>query len=180
MGKLTDGFLDLLRLNDDDDDFDDIDGDYDETEEIEEIRFPKKKPLKSTRVREKDEEDDDLSLSEPAKPARMKSQRNTNVVPMKSRNGMEVCVIKPTSVDDAKDITDTLIKERAVILNLEGLHVELAQRIFDFASGSCYALDGNFQKVSNYIFIVTPSSVEISGDLPELLDGTLDGSSDLI
>lgn len=173
MGKITDSFLDFLRLTDDE--YDEIDEEYDEEEDV--IKPPKKKPLKSTRVREDDEE---FSLSEPAKPVKTRPQRNTNVVPMRSKSGMEVCVIKPTTIDDARDITDTLIKGRAVILNLEGLHVEMAQRIFDFASGSCYALDGNFQKVSNYIFIVTPNSVEISGDLPELLDGALDGSTDLL
>ena len=45
----------------------------------------------------------------------------------------------------------------------EGLDVEIAQRIIDFTSGSCYAIGGNLQKVSNYIFIVTPKSVDISG-----------------
>ena len=34
---------------------------------------------------------------------------------------MEVCVIKPTAVDDAREITETLLSGRTVILNLEGL-----------------------------------------------------------
>lgn len=50
---------------------------------------------------------------------------------------MEVCVIKPTSVEDAREITETLLANRTVVLNLEGLDVDIAQRIIDFTSGSC-------------------------------------------
>ena len=53
---------------------------------------------------------------------------------------MEVCVIKPTSVEDAREITETLLSGRTVILNLEGLDLEVAQRIIDFTSGATYSL----------------------------------------
>ena len=56
-------------------------------------------------------------------------------------------------------------------MNLEGIEIGQAQRIIDFASGSCYAIDGNLQKVSNFIFIITPSGVEVSGDFQEILNG---------
>ena len=36
---------------------------------------------------------------------------------------MEVCIIKPTSVEESREVTDTLLSGRAVILNLEVLHV---------------------------------------------------------
>lgn len=32
-------------------------------------------------------------------------------------------------------------------------------------------MDGNLQKISNYIFIATPQSVELSGDFQDLLSG---------
>jgi len=87
---------------------------------------------------------------------------------------MEVCVIKPSTVEDSREVTDTLLSGRAVVLNLEGIHVDVAQRIIDFTSGSCYAINGNLQKISNYIFIITPESVEISGDFQDLLSGGFD------
>lgn len=83
---------------------------------------------------------------------------------------MEVCVIKPNSVEDAREITETLLNNRTVVLNVEGLDVEIAQRIIDFTSGSCFAISGNLQKISNYIFIITPASVDISGDFLSLVD----------
>lgn len=89
-------------------------------------------------------------------------------------NGMEVCAVKPTAFEEAREITDILLSNRTVVLNLEGLNVEIAQRIIDFASGSCYAMKGNLQKISNYIFIITPASVDVSGDFQDLISGTLD------
>ena len=84
---------------------------------------------------------------------------------------MEVCVIKPSSMEDTREIADTLVDNSTVILNLEGIDVELAQRIIDFTSGSTYSMNGNLQKISNYIFIATPQSVELSGDFQDLLTG---------
>ena len=55
-----------------------------------------------------------------------------------------------------------------------GLDLDIAQRIIDFASGSCYAINGNLQKISNYIFIITPSGVDVSGDFQEILSGAFD------
>lgn len=83
---------------------------------------------------------------------------------------MEVCVIKPTSVEDAREITETLLMNRTVVLNVEGLDLEIAQRIIDFTSGSCFAISGNLQKISNYIFIITPPNVDISGDFLNIMD----------
>lgn len=101
------------------------------------------------------------------------------ITPMKQSRkvgvgGMEVCVIKPTSVEDGREITETLLANRTVVLNLEGLDMEIAQRIIDFTSGSCFAISGNLQKISHYIFIITPPSVDISGDFQEIMGSALD------
>ena len=177
MGVL-DKFLDIMKLSDDDeyddDDFFDDDEYDDEYEE---------KPKKSIFRREKthDESDeDDYEL--PAKSQQRPARSNNKVTPMRQparRTGvsMEVCVIKPNSVDDAREITETLLGGRTVILNLEGLDLEIAQRIIDFTSGAAYAISGNLQKISNYIFLVTPTNVEISGDLQDLLNTSFDASS---
>lgn len=83
---------------------------------------------------------------------------------------MEVCVIKPNNMEDTREITETLLGGRTVILNLEGMDLEVAQRIIDFTSGSTFAIDGNLQKISNFIFLVTPANVDISGDLQDILN----------
>lgn len=170
MSKFSDKFLNMMRLSDDDyDEYDEYD-DYDDYEE-EDIRPAK--GFKRNKVQEDDYDDafydvTEKRAKEPAKSSKSKS--TSKVVPMKQgRGNMEVCVIKPVGMEDSREIADTLLSGRAVVLNLEGLHVEIAQRISDFTSGACYAINGNLQKVSNYIFIITPESVEISGDFQDML-----------
>jgi len=101
--------------------------------------------------------------------------RKDKVVPMQSsrRSGLEVCVIRPQSIEDAREITDTLKDGKAVVLNLEGVRVEVAQRIIDFVSGSCYAINGNIKPISDTIVIVTPEDIDITGDLQELASSSV-------
>ncbi len=159
-----DKFLNVMRLNDDDDyEFDNEDYLDDEVEEQ-----PKKKT--SFRSKEKKKEEPVEAVKE--KPA-VKTAPKITPISKSSRKqglGMEVCVIKPSSVEDAREITETLLNGRTVVLNVEGLDVDIAQRIIDFTSGSCFAISGNLQKISNYIFIITPASVDISGDFQNIID----------
>ncbi len=167
---IMDKFLNIMRLNpDDDDDFYNEDYDYDDDYEDEDIK-PKSSFRKEKRMDDYDD-DYDTGKSYHEKSAKT-SSKVTPIRPVKkaSGNGMEVCVIKPTSVEDAREITETLLNNRTVVLNVEGLDVEIAQRIIDFTSGSCFAISGNLQKISNYIFIITPASVDISGDFLNLVD----------
>ena len=159
MGVL-DKFLSAMRLNpDDDDDFYNEDYDYDDdyTEDEPKQTFHREK--------KRDTEEKDYDSDRP-KDVSTKSTSKKQAGP----GGMKVCVIKPTSVEDAREITETLLENRTVVLNVEGLDVEIAQRIIDFTSGSCFAISGNLQKISNYIFIITPASVDISGDFLSLMD----------
>jgi cell division inhibitor SepF len=167
--SLIDKFLNAMRLNDDDEDFafdneDYLDDDYEE-----------EKPKKPVKTREKKETREE---QQPVKERTVKTAPKITPITKGTRKqgitGMEVCVIKPTSVEDAREITETLLNGRTVVLNVEGLNIEVAQRIIDFTSGSCFAFSGNFQKISNYIFIITPANVDISGDFLSLVD-TMDG-----
>lgn len=167
MGAL-DNFLKYMKLNDEDEGEYYDDDYYDEEDEIAEPA-PRKK-LAAVK-------DTDTSEMIDEKPAKKTVPK---ITPMKSASrkvnagGMEVCVIKPTSVEDGREITDTLLANRTVVLNLEGLDMDVAQRIIDFTSGSCYAIHGNLQKISHYIFIITPPSVDISGDFQEIMGSALD------
>ncbi len=170
MGVL-DKFLGLMKLSDDDDYEDDFfDEDYEEEYE--------EKPKKGLfgRSGSKDYEEEDYA------PSAARRSRDNKVTPMRQPSrraaaNMEVCVVRPTSVEDSREITETLLSGRTVILNLEGLDLEVAQRIIDFTSGATYAISGNLQKISSYIFLVTPTNVDISGDLQDLLNTSFDESS---
>lgn len=166
MGVL-DKFLNMMNLNTDDDDFYNEDYDYEDDYEEEAPAKAKNSGRKEKKI-EREEIMDNSSNEKRAK----SSAKVTPIRQVKksTASGMEVCVIKPTSVEDAREITETLLNNRTVVLNVEGLNVEIAQRIIDFTSGSCFAINGNLQKISNYIFIITPASVDISGDFLNLVD----------
>ncbi|MDO4803744.1 MAG: cell division protein SepF [Lachnospiraceae bacterium] len=85
-----------------------------------------------------------------------------------------VQVIRPESMEDTQDIAETLMAKATVVLNLEGIDVDTAQRIIDFSCGACYSLNGGLQKVSSYFYILTPSNVKISGDFTDMLNGSFD------
>ena len=165
--SVFDGFLNMMRLGpDDDDDFYD-DGYEDEVEE-------KPRASRKPQATGTPEFTDTEPVSEVKRP---KEKPQNKITPMRSSSrrsqtagGMEVCVIKPPSFDESREITETLLANRTVVLNVEGLDVDIAQRIIDFASGSCFAINGNLQKISNYIFIITPESVDISGDFQSFMD----------
>ena len=161
LGKI----MDSMRLSEDDEDDYFLDDDYEEDE----------KPSRKGFFGRRDEEDDyydDEEPEEPSKPRFLGGRSSSNkVVPMKKAPNMEVSMIKPTSMEDTKEICDYLLAGKAVVLNMEGLHTEVAQRIIDFSSGATYSMNGNLQKISNYIFIATPESVELSGDFQDLLGG---------
>ena len=146
-------------------DYDDEDDDYFLDDDYEDEKPARKNLFKKQTA-------DDLDDYEEEKPRFLPRTTNSNkVVPMRRGSGMEVSLIKPTSLDDAKEICDYLLAGKAVVLNMEGIHTETAQRIIDFTSGSTYSMNGNLQKISNYIFIATPQSVELSGDFQDLLTG---------
>ena len=165
LGKI----MDTMRLYDDEDydieDYDDEDDDYFLDDDYEDEKSARKNLFKKQTA-------DDFDDYEEEKPRFLPRTTNSNkVVPMRRGSGMEVSLIKPTSLDDAKEICDYLLAGKAVVLNMEGIHTETAQRIIDFTSGSTYSMNGNLQKISNYIFIATPQSVELSGDFQDLLTG---------
>lgn len=156
--------MDVLRLNDEDEYYDE---EYDELEEEEEEK--KSIFFKKTGT---DDYEEAVTVHEPSVKTFARGGSSSKITPMRSTkqaSAMEVCIIKPQGFEDSKEISETLLANRTVILNMEGLDLALAQRIIDFISGSCYAINGNLQKISSYIFIVTPKSVDISGDLQDLV-----------
>ena len=177
MGVL-DKFLDAIRLNDDYDEDDEFFDEDDDIDEPEEDTKPKRRFFKKMNDDDLNEEEEYRSNKKTAPVKQAKAPKpvvSSKVTPMRKRsvnNGMEVCVIKPSSMEDTREIADTLVDNSTVILNLEGIDVELAQRIIDFTSGACYSLGGSLQKVSSYIFVLGPYNVDITGDLQNILGGS--------
>lgn len=171
MAGFLDRFLNSMKLYDDDDEY--------EEDDYEEERAVEPAPRRSIR-RQVREEEPAPRRQEPERPAKTSSPRRLtrdNVVPMKNAGGTEVCMVKPTALEDAREVCDILLSGRAVVINMEGVHVDLAQRIIDFTSGACFSINGNLQKISKYIFIVSPQSIGLTGDFTEVIEGSQDISN---
>lgn len=192
MANFIKGIINHLNLDeDDDDDYEDDDKetvdykvdvkDYVDDDKDDEPAPKRFKPFKKQVNDSYDDVDDEPEKV--TKPVRnpFNSGRVVNIkqgASYSSRGGsnMELKVIRPKEYDDSKDICDTLKEGMPIILNLEGINSELAQKILDFTSGAVYAMNGNLQKVTNYILVVTPANVPISGNFDEFLEGVGDFS----
>ena len=95
-----------------------------------------------------------------------KKQQN-KVVNIHTNNQFKVVIMQPETFDDARDICDHLKNKKPVIVNLEEIGKDTAQRVVDFLSGSVYALDGDIQKISAGIFLIAPNNVDIMSEFKD-------------
>lgn len=102
--------------------------------------------------------------------SRMEKSSLNKVIPIRTTaRGLEVCIMKPTSFEESQEICDILLTGRAIVINLEGFDEKLAQRTMDFISGSVYAINGRLHRISNCIFIISPDTIDISGDYLDIM-----------
>ncbi len=80
-----------------------------------------------------------------------------------------VQVVEPSGFNDAQELGDHLKANQAVVLNLRGLDRDLQRRLIDFSSGLAYAVGGTMRKVDDQVFLLTPTSVEVSEEDKERL-----------
>ena len=98
--------MDTMRLTENDDDYFDEE-DYEEEKPV----------IKKRSFGKRDEEMDDYRHEEESKPRFLPRSSNNKVVQM--RRSMEVSLIKPTSMEDTREICDYLLAGKAVVLNME-------------------------------------------------------------
>ncbi len=92
--------------------------------------------------------------------------------PSRSRVSSRPHKVAPQSFDDAQLIADRYKNSQAVIVNLQGVDQNLSRRIIDFASGLCYGIGGQMERVANHVYLLTPADVEVPD---EMRGGDLDG-----
>ncbi len=174
MSNIFKNFLNQMKLTDEDEEYDDYLNEETEKEQ--------RKARRAERRIDKTDSYDEApknqsSVNNPA-PSDLKKERMSRmerstagkVVPIRTTpKGLEVCIMKPTSFEDSQIICDMLLTGRATVINLEGFDDKLAQRTMDFISGSVYAINGKLHRISSCIFIVSPDTVDISGDYLDLI-----------
>ncbi len=99
------------------------------------------------------------------------SSSSNNVVNFsRSSSQLQVVVFKPTTyTDDAKAIADAILANCAVVINLERASADDYLKILLFINGVSYAKNAEIKMIATKTYIITPHSVELSGDV--LLDG---------
>lgn len=183
MGKIFDKFMNTMRLNGDDyeeeyvNDADlddaDLDDDYDDNDDVE-MSDSKKAGFSSSKVSHfsgADSRNDSTSKTasrSSSRPSSSKTSAPRKIVPINNTLSIqELRIIRPSTSENAKEIIDVLLNGQACVINLEGVTNEMAMRITDTVFGGCYALDGNIEMVNNFIFVITPAGLEITGDIQE-------------
>ncbi len=176
------GFINRIiyafRSRDDDNYDDDYDEGYEYEDDVyenegEEDDYDDIQPVRSSSKRRNNdyyrEESEHRAARSSSQASFSSSSRKSNITPL--RRSMELTLVIPKEMSDAQQISDCLLDGKAVVLNMESIiHSDLAQRVLDFTSGATYTLDGKLQKVSNAIFVVTPSAVDLSGDFQNILN----------
>jgi len=87
-----------------------------------------------------------------------------NVVSLPTAAQMKMVVYHPVSYEDTQNIIDNLKSRKPVIVNMEELEIDCAQRILDFMAGAIYALNGTIYKISRGIFVVAPTNYDVIGN----------------
>ena len=103
---------------------------------------------------------------------RGKIDEKSKVVNIHPAAKFEVVRSSPETIDDARDVSDHIREGKICVINLEGVEMKDCQRIVDFLAGSVYALAGDIQRVTKRVFIIAPTTVEITGQLKEELRET--------
>lgn len=179
-------FLDFFKVKDldDDDEFDDdlFDDDDDDYE------VSPKSPKQNFETVRKSRPDGPSDYNKSYAPNRQQTQTQTRkpsastgkLVEFESRKPVrpnvvsrsDVYVIKPTTVEDTDTIVNYLLDGYAIVINLEGVELNTAQRIIDFVGGATAAIRGSINAISGNIFIAASAQTDVSGDLRDELAAT--------
>ncbi|ENK1243455.1 cell division protein SepF [Clostridium sp. FAM 1755] len=97
------------------------------------------------------------------------TKRNNKVVSIHTAVSAKVKIIKPSSYEEAVDICDELKNRKIIIVNTTDLETKIAQRLLDFMGGASYALGGSLEEVEKSVYILAPSTVEVTNELKSQL-----------
>lgn len=88
----------------------------------------------------------------------------SNVVEMPGMAGIqaELVVMEPRSFEAVPEAILALRDRKAVILNLNHMDTDEAQRSVDYVAGGVFAMDGHQERINQNVFLFTPASVQIS------------------
>lgn len=159
MTNVFNRFKDFIGVNDPDE----FDDEYYDEEEIEEQNYSAQPHTESNLDREQRSRPQRrphfTPESQPPKPS-----SKSNVIGMPgANNGLnEIVLLEPQSFEKMAEVIQVLRERKTVILNLNMMDPDDAQRAVDFVAGGTYAIDGHQERVGESIFLFTPSCVQVN------------------
>lgn len=90
--------------------------------------------------------------------------------PRSSATAVRPIVVSPATFDEAQEVGDHFKQREPVIVNLQDASSDLRRRLVDFAAGLCYALDGQVERVTPGVYLLTPSDVRVALEERKLPD----------
>lgn len=97
----------------------------------------------------------------PEEPIQLQQHRSRNRVVSHPEISHKVVMFQPGNVEQTTLAINELIDGRSLVVNLEEVDPELAQRIIDTLSGAIYALDGTLKPIAKQTYMLTPAFVEV-------------------
>ncbi len=79
----------------------------------------------------------------------------------------DVLVLEPQEFMEAPVLVNRLREDRTIVVNLNNMEVDEAEKLFDFLSGAVFALDGSVNRIAPSVFIFAPSPVRVSAGSEE-------------
>lgn len=78
---------------------------------------------------------------------------------------LKVLIVSPAKFEDVHMYANHLKANITVVVNLTGLDITKQQAIKDYMNGVCYVLDGNVQRIADFVFMYAPAHVDIEKQL---------------
>lgn len=76
----------------------------------------------------------------------------------------QITTVHPRSYNDAKVIGESFRDGIPVIMNVTDMGEADAKRLVDFSAGLVFGLHGSIERVTNKVFLLSPSYIEVLGD----------------
>lgn len=79
------------------------------------------------------------------------------------RLGAQISMFSPVTFEEALNIVDCLRSRASATISLENMRKADADRLVDFVSGASAAIDGDFHKLNDNVYLFCPSNMRIIG-----------------
>ncbi|MHA7154937.1 cell division protein SepF [Arthrobacter sp. TMN-50] len=76
----------------------------------------------------------------------------------------QITTVHPRSYNDAKLIGESFRDGIPVIMNVTDMGESDAKRLVDFSAGLVFGLHGSIERVTNKVFLLSPSYIEVLGE----------------